>query len=122
MDRETMADHLHVVLFDSLNLCGCGQPAAAYEMVRDLLALAPLYEEGRWRLAETLTGGGGGHHIIMSALDAAGLMEHGSSISGAWLTGKGKWCLDAMRQLEYADLSESGYPHGGEDCTDACWV
>jgi hypothetical protein len=120
--RDAMLDHLYKVFFDDLGMCGCGRPNEAYSLVRDILALAPLYEENRWRLAETLTGGGAAHHIILSALDRAELMEHGSSLDGAWLTDKGAWCLAAMRTVEFAEISEQGgYPHGGGECTNACW-
>jgi hypothetical protein len=54
-------------------------------------------------------------------MDRAGLIEHGSSQSGAWLTEKGTWCLAAMRTAEFDDLDQQGYPHDGDACTDACW-
>ncbi|MFK0222249.1 hypothetical protein ACIQWN_29165 [Streptomyces vinaceus] len=123
MKPETTANHLYRIFFDDLGLCGCGLPSEAYGLVRDLLALAPLYEDSRWRLAETLTGGGAAHHIILSSLDRAGLIEHGSSLDGAWLTAKGAWCLAAMRTMEFDEVSErGGYPHDGRECTDGCWV
>lgn len=121
--NEDVLNHLHKVFFDDLGMCGCGLPGEAYNLVRDILALAPLYEENRWRLAETLTGGGGAHHIILSSLDRAGLIEHGSSLDGSWLTPKGAWCLAAMRGVDFDTISDDGgYPHDGQACTDACWT
>lgn len=120
--RDVILDHLYRVFFDDLGMCGCNLPDEAYNLVRDILTLAPLHEESRWRLAETLTGGGAAHHIILSTLDRAELIEHGSSLDGAWLTDKGTWCLAAMRGVEFDEVSrEGGYPHDGADCTDACW-
>lgn len=120
-DRDEMLAHLYKVFYDDLGMCGCGLPDEAYNLVRDLLSLAPLYEESRWRLAETLTGGGAAGHIILSSLDRASLLEHGSSLNGAWLTDKGAWCLAAMRLVEYDEMAQVGYPHDGGKCTDACW-
>lgn len=126
-DREVTLDHLYVVFYDNsqgLGLCGCGYPQAAYDLVRDLLGLIPFYEDEHWKAAESLTGNiPGAHHIVLSSMERAGLIEHGSSMTGAWLTEKGKWCLAAMREAECDDLDGPGvgYPHDGEACTDACW-
>ena len=120
--RDDTLDHLYKVFFADLGMCGCNHPGAAYELIRDLLALAPLHEDEHWRLARTLTGNDAAHHIIMSTLDNAGLMEHGSSLDSAWLTGKGAWCLAAMRTVDFDEVSkDGGYPHDGGDCTGACW-
>ncbi|WP_143661182.1 hypothetical protein [Streptomyces sp. M41(2017)] len=119
---EAVRDHLNRIFYEDLGLCGCGNPDEAYVLVRDLLSLAPYYENEGWRLAETLTGGGAAHHIIMSVIDVAELTEHGSSVNGAWLTPKGAWCLQAMRTVSFEEMSEGGLPHEGRDCTDACWA
>lgn len=127
IDREDVLDHLYVVFYDNsqgLGLCGCGYPQAAYDLVRDLLGLIPFYEDERWKAAEALTGNiPGAHHIVLGAMERAGLIEHGSSQTGAWLTEKGRWCLAAMRTAECDDLDGPGvgYPHDGEACADACW-
>jgi hypothetical protein len=125
MSREHVLSHLYVIFYDNqqgLGLCGCGNPEAAYDLIRDLLSLAPFYEDSRWKTAEALTGNiPGAHHIVLGAMDRAGLIEHGSSQNGAWLTDKGTWCLAAMRTAEFDDLDQHGYPHDGEACTDACW-
>lgn len=127
-DREDVLDHLMVVFYDNaqgLGLCGCGYPQAAYDLVRDLLGLIPFYEDEHWKAAEALTGNiPGAHHIVLGAMERAGLIEHGSSQTGAWLTDKGRWCLAAMRTAEFDDVDGDGvgYPHDGEACTDACWM
>lgn len=125
MSDEHALEHLYVIFYDGaqgLGLCGCGNPEAAYDLVRDLLGLMPLYEDSRWRVAESLTGSiPGAHHIVLGTMERAGLIEHGSSLHGAWLTLKGEWCLAAMRAAEFGDLDQQGYPHDGEPCTDACW-
>ncbi|MFI5992481.1 hypothetical protein ACIBAC_11590 [Streptomyces sp. NPDC051362] len=118
---EGTLDHLYKIFYEDLGLCGCGNPGDAYALVRDLLALAPFYEDEHWRLAETLTGGGAAHHIIMSVIDVAELTEHGSSVNGAWLTPKGAWCLHAMQAASFGQMGEGGLPHNGRACTDDCW-
>lgn len=120
-DREEALSHLYKIFYDDLGMCGCGNPDEAYELIRDLLALTPLYEGSRWQRAEELTGRGATSHIILSSLDRSGLLEHGSSLSGAWLTDKGEWCLAAMRTVEFNELDGTGLPHDGGECTDACW-
>lgn len=123
--REYVLEHLYVIFYDNtqgLALCGCGNPEAAYDLVRDLLSLMPLYEDARWRTAEALTGNiPGAHHIVLGAMERAELIEHGTSLHGAWLTPKGEWCLAAMRTAEHDDLNQLGYPHDGRPCAEACW-
>lgn len=125
MSRDDVLSHLYVIFYDNaqgLGLCGCGNPESAYDLVRDLLGLMPLYEDTRWKVAESLTGNvPGAHHIILGAMERAELIEHGSSLHGAWLTPKGEWCLAAMQTAEFDDLDQQGYPHDGNACTDTCW-
>ncbi|MEU9415138.1 hypothetical protein [Streptomyces sp. NPDC048272] len=121
-DREDTVSHLYKIFYGDLGMCGCGNPDEAYKLIRDLLALTPLYEGSRWQRAEELTGRGATNHIILSSLERAGLMEHGSSLNGAWLTDKGEWCLAAMRDVEFSELDGAGYPHDLEECTDNCWT
>lgn len=121
MDNHTL-DHLYRVFYQDLGMCGCGNPEDAYNLIRDILSLAPFYEDQRWRLVETLTGGGAVHHIVLSVLDQAELIEHGSSINGSWLTTKGSWFLNAARTVEFNKLDDGRLPHDGGDCSDACWT
>jgi hypothetical protein len=116
-------EHVYKLFYGDLSLCGCGIPETAYDLIRDILNLAPLYEDDRWKRVEEMIGSPGAHHIVLSALDEAGLMEHGSSIGGAWLTGKGRYYQQALAAItDWDQIKGEGFPHGGEDCTDACWV
>jgi hypothetical protein len=119
--RAHILEHAYQLFYSDLDLCGCGNPENAYELVRDLLALAPFYEDGRWRLAESLIGTPGACHMVLGMLEHAGLLDHGTSLRGAWLTDKGHWYLAALREVQFDDLDEVGFPHDGEACTDACW-
>ncbi|MFF3998549.1 hypothetical protein ACFYX8_35235 [Streptomyces cyaneofuscatus] len=122
MNKQDQLEHLNQIFYVDLGLCGCGDPEGAYDLVRDLLSLCPLYEEHRWEKAEELTGGGPAHHIVMSTLDTAGLIEHGSNINGSWLTAKGTWFLDASKDVPFSRFDDAGLPHdSGETCTDQCW-
>jgi len=114
--------HLYLV-HTQLHLCGCGDPDEAWETVRLILNLCPL-GEGGWRdVEDRLTPGGA--HIVLSCLTHAGLIEHGSSIRGSWITGKGRWVLARLAQLDsgVADATDSvGVPHDGGPCPPGCPV
>lgn len=127
---EWERQHLYRVMFDDLGICGCNQPDEAYNLVRDLLAYfsqdhadRDIDDLGR------LIGSDGAVHLVLCQLDNADLIEHGGTVAGAWLTGKGRCVLELMRRREWEHgedgtegVDETGYPHGGKDCTPACWV
>lgn len=125
--EQHILEHLYRVFYGDLSICGCSSPGAAWVLLHELLKLAPLHKDGHSREALRLIGSDGAHQFVLSALSEAGLLEHGSSLGGSWLTDKGRWVLWAIGQLGGAgDLDERfdavGYPHGrGEECTDACW-
>lgn len=122
MDAETVLDHAHQLFYGDLGMCGCGNPEASYELVRDILVqVADDQHEGTSH-ARTLVGNLGAHQLIFAALETAGLLDHGTTIDSAWLTDKGRWYAAALRTIEVWDaIADAGYPHGGEGCTDACW-
>lgn len=120
-DVDSAACHLYAIMFDDLNICGCGSPADAYDLVKQLLALAPLYEPGRVEEMRALIGSPGAVHLVLSALDEAGLMIHSSMIEWAGLTDKGRYALAAMQAVTWEQVDEVGYPHDGDACTDECW-
>lgn len=110
--------HLNSLVFDrdGLRFCGCGNPDAAYALVRDLLSLAPFFDhpsEVRERI-----GGPGVEDLVLYSLDGAGLIEHGTGIGGSWLTAKGRHYLALMRRYEWDDIEdeEIGLAHDGEPC------
>jgi hypothetical protein len=120
------AEHLYKILVGDLPICGCGNPETAYELVHKMLGLAPFYERSWNEIADPI-GTAGACYIVLGALDAAGLMEHGGGIGGSWLTPKGEWCLNALNlggtMRELSDRFDSiGFPHEGKDCSDRCWV
>jgi hypothetical protein len=116
---ETTVQHVYRLYYGDLGLCGCGYTEAAYELVRDILTLV---EDERVSLVKTLIGNSGAYHLIMSALDEADIIRHGTSIASAWLTDKGRWYVSALRTIDDWDvLDHIGFPHDGEPCTSSCW-
>lgn len=124
LTQET-SEHLYKVIAD-LPLCGCGIPEPAYQLVVDLLKVTPFYDHREQVASLAGSETEGAHLLVLGALDHAGLIEHGSSIGGSWITPKGKWFLQAVELAggvdELCDATRDiGYPHAGGKCTDACW-
>lgn len=111
--------HLSSLLFDAggLRFCGCGNPDDAYNLVRDLLSLAPFFDH-RTEVQERIGGGPGVEDLVLYSLDGAGLLEHGTGIGGSWLTAKGRHYLSLMQRHEYEEIEgdEVFLPHDGEPC------
>lgn len=126
--EQHVLEHLYLVFYGDLGLCGCGNPETALTLIRDLLRLAPFHQDGHWQQVHALIGSDGAHHIVLSALDNADLIEHGGSIGGSWATDKGQWMLWAIEQAGDLDdlpdrLSMIGFPHDGDGtCSDDCWI
>lgn len=133
-DLDGIASHLYLIFADDIPLCGCGDPQAGRALVHQLLTLTPFYEDGHAQQAEALCGTNGAFQIIIGLLNHAGLLEHGSSHHGSWLTDRGRWVLWAVDQLGGIDaldarLEHTGYPHewdskkhAMQECADACWT
>lgn len=119
--RERLA-HASSILGGDLGLCGCGNAEESYVLVRQLLQLTPFYEH--WDQVAALLPHTAARHIVLSAMESAGLIEHGTSISGSWITPKGQFFLDVLQEIgdDWDCLRELGLPHYGGDCTDACWT
>lgn len=130
-------DHLLCHLYKALNevpSCGCGWPDEARQLVWDILGLMPSYgAEKKQRLAD-LIGPEASQQIVLSAIEGAGLISHGTSITSSWLEPRGRWVLWAVEQVGGIDglhtkLEDVGFPHEWDSelkdmqpCTDACWV
>lgn len=82
-------------LIHELGICGCGIPEEAYQAVLDMLKRAEDRKNGKLILDNNNP-----HELFMAyILDHLGLLEHGSSIYGAWLTDKGKKMLEALEKF-----------------------
>jgi hypothetical protein len=113
-------EHLYKLTADDLRFCGCGCPEDAYNLVRDILALAP-FRDHREELRALIGGGDGAFYLVLYVLDSAGLIDHGTSIDGSWITKKGSHYLALMQRHGFDDFDqEYGYPHEGNDCPPSC--
>lgn len=80
--------------YEKLNWCGCGDPDRAKKVVRDYLEVVNDKFDSNTDFYEKF----GVKYVyddklllcLAYTLDAAGFTDHGTSISGAWLTNEGK--------------------------------
>ena len=79
------------VLYNDLGNCGCGYAEARLELLREALRDCPLYEDERWRKYDGALG-----EWFLCLLTDADLIEHGTSVSGSWITDKGKRLLAVL--------------------------
>lgn len=89
----------------AMRFCGCGNPDDAYGALRDTLDAYDNDEaRGGWdgRVQRTKDWwaklGDGYAHLLLYFIDAAGLLEHGGSVGGSWLSEDGKLVLGFLRQ------------------------
>lgn len=97
-------------VFLQLWFCGCGQPEAAAERLRDLLALHPLYEHRD--AFKVLVPDDGLEHLLLYTLEYFDLTEHGGSVGGGWLTDKGKAVLGALNRDTFEVICAQSCIHG----------
>lgn len=114
--------HLYAVFYGDMQLCGCNVPDMAWEEIRWMLQQCPLYD-GTWAEVERRYGGAGAAHIMLGSIDNAGLIEHGGTIAGSWITGKGQWVLDTLNRVNGPideALDHVGFPHDRGKCPLDC--
>lgn len=132
-EEQRLLCHLYATL-NKIPCCGCGNPEDAHRLIHQILSLAPLHTDDSWQKARELIGSDGAFQIVLSALNDANLMEHGTTVGGSWLTDRGKWFLWAVEQVggigTLTDkLDGVGFPHDWDyeaqdvrPCVDACWT
>lgn len=127
-EEQRLLCHLYQIIYGDLGMCGCGWPDEGLETVHELLVA---FNDDDWQKRQAtitrLLPKDGVRHIVLSTLDHAELMEHGSSILSAWLTARGKWWLYAVETIGGISAVDFdgpgvGYPHMDGGCTDACWA
>jgi hypothetical protein len=114
-DDEMLTEELaSFFAYDLLGLCGCGNPEDAWDVIRRVLRIRSLCREREYdeikqmykdelRLDIDNDVDWGILQFILYILDDKGLVEHGSSIGGCWLTELGEMyltVLDAWFELE----------------------
>lgn len=99
-------EELRSFVFNELHFCGCGEPEKAMQyLVNILQALKTRGEdwndENNKKVNELLPEYGCEPKaaITLYLLDGAGLIEHGSSIGGSWLTSEGHAFLEDMQRV-----------------------
>lgn len=95
--------------FEIMDMCGCGCPEDTHETIRRVLNIREdrfekdiKYDEVQKRYKEELHLNTqdslhyGALQFVLYALDANGILKHGSSIGGCWLTDLGKMYLTVL--------------------------
>ena len=95
--------------YEIMDMCGCGCPEDTHEMIRRVLNVRYdwhtdkiEYEEIKKRYKEDLhldtedTLHYGALQFVLYMLDSNGILEHGGSIGGCWLTDLGKMYLTVL--------------------------
>ena len=93
-------------LYESLGICGCGCPDAAYERVYEMLVRARNREN--LIVVSNDDPAYGFQYFMAYTLDERGLIDHGFCIDNAWITSKGKAAIEFIelireRNYEYAE-------------------
>lgn len=120
MTDRSLEHKLGHFFFDDLHLCGCGIPESAARLVRDVLRLAPFYENQG--ALQVLLPTDGIFYLVLGQLNNADLIEHGGCIGGSWLTEKGKELLGQLETVSAYDPElETLFPDSDvappEECT-----
>lgn len=95
--------------FEIMDMCGCGCPELTYELIRRILNIRAdkynnklTYEETIQRYKDDLDlddkndNQSGALQFILYMLDSKGIVEHGSSIGGCWLSKLGEMYLTVL--------------------------
>lgn len=95
--------------YEIMDMCGCGCPEDTHDVIRRILNIRKdrfekdiKYDEVQERYKEELhldtqdSLHYGALQFILYMLDSNGILEHGSSIGGCWLTELGKMYLDVL--------------------------
>lgn len=100
-EYNTLMDYFY---YDRLKWCGCGDPIEAKLTVRKFLDAHREWESKEKKLKEYFGVKSVYDNSLLLCLaytmDAAEFTEHGTSISGAWLTEDGEDFLFCLEQLE----------------------
>lgn len=98
--------HPHYALEGHMGICGCGNPAAVYDLLLKAMTTGerfssspdrerPVGIDGAKRLiAENPEGAG---WLLLYFLDGCGFTEHGGSVNGAWLEPQGEKAVEVLR-------------------------
>lgn len=104
------------VWFDRLKFCGCGSPELVLARVRDTLramkdrsdrnnngGAQDVWMDGCRKVNEAAGPDDTSRYLLLYALDAAGLEEHGGSVNGGWPTQDGEQLLAFLESTPQDD-------------------
>lgn len=84
--------------------CGCGSPETYYEAARDLLVHFSTQDRPwDWIYSDRF------RYFAANALDHLGLIEHGTSLAGSWVTQSGQ---EALAFLQEHGVNPDEWPSG----------
>jgi hypothetical protein len=93
--------------------CGCGEPATVYLFIRDALRALPWHEPAG--VAFWAPTPKGAQHMLAGVLDRLGLVEHGGSWYGSWITPLGERARAAF------DLTDEALADAIAASSDVTW-
>ena len=110
-------------IISNLGWCGCGNPEAALDLLRDVLTILAMRSErphpwhaylprracweASWPLLDEMLDRGESPGLYWSYfywLDDKGLTDHGGNASGCWLTDDGKALLEVLHSKTSDEL------------------
>lgn len=114
-----------------LGFCGCGDPEGALRLLCDTLqafadrsARKLSWEAGTRKLTKILGLDHPQYEMLglsyLYFIDSVGLLEHGTSIYGSWLSECGEEVLEALKAVDIEAMMEEPYDYQYEDLTQAC--
>lgn len=110
VDEELLIEPLlDFYIHEQMDLCKCGRPEDTYETIRTFLLIRKAWEKNGWSRDNVVKSYEANLHInykndinygllqfLMYVLDSYEFIEHGSSISGCWLTKDGERLLTVL--------------------------
>jgi predicted transcriptional regulator len=83
---------------DTFDICGCYDNGVIAEWIA-VMELLDTDDSYYTKIAEKLNLAPNHVHAILHVLDNAGLIEHGSTIRGSWLTDKGRDAIPVIKKI-----------------------
>jgi len=122
--KKLYAKKIQEMYFEGLRLCGCGSPDLRIAFIRELLNLIHdrhekdlSYEEYKKGLIQVFGFQedpdakyylnpiqDGIVEFVLDQLNEAGLLEHGSSVGGSWLTPYGEEMRNVLNSIQEEDI------------------
>ena len=84
--------------FYVMNGCGCGSSDEFKELAWDVFSAFAEDKPSKWELYENPI-----REMVAQWLYSCGLLEHGTSIRGAWLDDEGQQLYDALKERPKSD-------------------